>query len=118
GRFGEGQAWACVAVGLAFGLNALGYMWIIRRTEQISLRAQIAAVGPPLLACAPMVAIVVALERTLSGAAPPAVRLVVEVTVGALTFLPSAWLLAPGAARELVGLLRTALRRRQAEPRV
>ena len=113
GRFGEGEAWACVAVGLAFALNALGYMWMIRRTEKISLRAQIGAVGPPLLACAPMVGIVVGLERTLSGAAPPAVRLFVEVTVGALAFLPSAWLLAPGAARELVGLLRTALRRRR-----
>jgi PST family polysaccharide transporter len=116
GRLGEGEAWACVAVGLAFGLNALGYMWIIRRTEQISLRAQIAAVGPPILACAPMVAIVAALERTLADTTPPAVRLFVEVTVGALAFLPSAWLLAPGAARELVALLRTALRRKS-EPR-
>ena len=117
GVFSTGEPWACAAVGVAFALNALGYMWIFRKTERIPLRAQAAAVGPPFLACAPMVAIVVAMERTLAETTPPGARLFVEVAVGALAFVPSAWLLAPGAAREFIALLGNALGRRRIEPR-
>ena len=109
GRFGAGEPSACVAVGLAFGLNALGYMWTIQRKDAIAVSAQLAEVGPPLLACAPMVAAVMALERVLAGAAPAGLRLLIEVAVGGLVFAPSAWLLAPGTAREFVMLLGTAL---------
>jgi PST family polysaccharide transporter len=104
-RFGPGEYWACAAVGIVFGVNALLYMVVIGWTDRIPLRAQVAALAPPVLACIPMVVAVAALERTLAGAARPCLRLAVEVAVGALVFVPSAWLLAPGAAREFVGLL-------------
>jgi lipopolysaccharide exporter len=112
GRLGAGEDWACVAVGLAFGLNALGYMAVLRKKDGIPVREQLAQVAPPMVACAPMVAAVTAVEHALEGAAPPGVRLLVEIAVGALVFVPSALVLAPGTARELVSLLRTALRKR------
>jgi lipopolysaccharide exporter len=105
GRLGAGEPWACAAVGIVFALNALGYMWVIQKQDAIPVTTQLAQVAPPLVACAPMVVAVVALERALSGAAPAGVRLLVEVAVGALVFVPSAWALAPGTARELVALI-------------
>jgi PST family polysaccharide transporter len=109
-RLGPGEDWACVAVGLVFGVNAILYMAVIRWTDRIPLRAQLSALAPPVLACVPMVAAVAALERILAGAASPGLRLSVEVAAGAILFVPSAWLLAPGAAREFLGLLGSALR--------
>jgi O-antigen/teichoic acid export membrane protein len=109
-RFGPGEAWACVAVGLVFAADAFLYMAVIRWTSRIPLRAQLAALAPPVAACVPMVLAVAALEGTLAGAAPPGLRLAVEVAVGAIVFVPSALLLAPGAAREFLALLSAALR--------
>jgi lipopolysaccharide exporter len=114
---GSGELWACAAVGVVFALDALGYMGVLARSAGVPLRAQLAELGPPVAACAPMVAAVVACERALdgavlaAGAVPPGVRLVVEIALGALVFVPSALVLAPGTARELLTLLRRALAR-------
>jgi hypothetical protein len=107
-----GEHWACAAVGLTFALNAFGYMWLFRKMDGIPLRAQLAEMGPPILACAPMVAVVVAIERALAATAPAGLRLVLEVAAGALTFVPSALVLAPGTSREFLSLLGQARRRR------
>jgi lipopolysaccharide exporter len=111
---GAGELWACAAVGLVFALNALGYMWTLTRTAGIPLAAQLAELGPPVAACVPMVAAVVAAERALDGSMPPGARLIVEIALGAVVFVPSALVLAPGTARELLTLLRRALGRRRA----
>ncbi len=110
----SGEAWACVAVGLVFGLNALAYMAVLRKTDGLSLRAQLAALGPPVLACAPMVLVVSGLEHLLAGSMPAGARLLIEVTAGALAFVPSALILAPSTAREFLSLVGTALSRRRA----
>jgi PST family polysaccharide transporter len=113
GRLGSGQAWACIAVGVVFTCNALAYMWIVKRTEGIPLSTQLAALAPSLLACAPMVLAVLAIERALAPSTPPVVRLAVEVIAGGLVFVPSAFALAPSTAREFTHLLSTALARRK-----
>jgi lipopolysaccharide exporter len=100
-----GEPWACAAVGLAFGLNALGYMAIFKVTEGLPLRAQLAEMGPPVVACAPMVAAVALFERTFHADVPAAARLGVEVALGAAVFVPSAFVLAPETTRELLRLL-------------
>lgn len=112
-----GESAACVAVGLVFALSSLGYTVVLKMKEGIQLGVQLAELGPPLAACAPMVVGVVGIEHLLGGPAlttPAGVRLAVEITVGALVFVPSAWLLAPATAREFVTLLAKALRRREA----
>ena len=113
GRFGTRECWACAAVGLVFALNSLSYMLVFKKkTDRLPLSAQLAELGPPVLACVPMVAAVVALRRLLP-AASPWLELPAEVAVGAAVFVPSAFLIAPAATRELVGLLRSALARRR-----
>lgn len=109
-----GELWACAAVGLVFTLNALGYMALFKRTDGIPLRTQLAELAPPVAASIPMVAVVVALEHALAGGTPAGARLVIEVAAGALTFVPSALILAPGTSRELIALLAMALSRRGA----
>lgn len=120
GRLGTGESWACAAVGLVFALNSLSYMCVFKRTDGLTLSAQMVELLPPVLACAPMVAAVVFVERALVLAGcRPIVRLLAEIAVGAAVFVPSAFVLAPRTAREFVALLRAALARRRsatAEP--
>jgi PST family polysaccharide transporter len=107
-----GEWWACASVGFVFGASALSYLWAIKKGAGISLTEQLGAIAPPLLACVPMVVVVIVAERALAPVAPPAARLITEVLLGALVFIPSAFLLAPRAARELCDLIeRTLLRR-------
>ena len=109
-----GPLWACAAVGIAFALGSLGYFWVIRGTDGLTLREQILPLLPPLLACAPMVLAVLALRRGLTalGGVPTLAGLAAELFVGALVFVPSALRLAPAASQDLLGLLRKALPQR------
>jgi PST family polysaccharide transporter len=109
-----GPLWACAAVGIAFALGSLGYFWVIRGTDGLSLRAQVAPLLPPIGACAPMVLAVLAARRGIAAleGTPGAIALAAELVVGALAFVPSALLLAPAASQDLIKLLRTVLPRR------
>lgn len=110
GPLGSGECWACAAVGVVFTLNSLSYMWVLHRVDGLRFSTQIAAILPPIVACAPMVAAVVTLEAMLAGAGVRAwTRLAIEVAAGAFVFVPSALLLARGASRELLGLISTAM---------
>jgi len=116
GPLGQGTSWACAAVGVVFAINSFSYMVVFRRTDGLPLGAQIRELLPPVLACAPMVAAVVAVRGPLDGIGlAPWMRLFVEVGVGAAVFTASALVLAPKASRELHGLVRAALARRRAE---
>jgi lipopolysaccharide exporter len=110
-----GAHWACAAVGIAFALGSLGYFWVIRKIDGLTLREQILPLLPPVLACAPMVLAVLAVRRGLValGGAPSAVGLGAELLAGALVFIPSVLALAPAASRDLITLLQTALPRRR-----
>lgn len=117
GPLGSGEVWACAAVGVVFALNSCGYMVVLARIEGISLSSQLASIAPPIVACAPMVLAVVAIERALVGARVAAsARLGIEVLAGALVFVPSAFVLARGASLEFLRLARVALAR-PGEPR-
>jgi PST family polysaccharide transporter len=113
-----GEIAACAAVGIVFALNALGYMALLTTTDGLPLGAQLAEVIPPLVACGPMVIAVAALDRTLSAIVPAAILLCAEVVIGALTFVPSAFVFAPSASRELVTLLDATLRTRRRQAAV
>lgn len=107
--------WACAAVGIAFALNSLGFMWEIKRVDGLTLREQILPLLPPIIACVPMVLAVLGIRHALADRATPMMlKLVAETAVGALVFIPSALLLAPSISKELLKLLRHALQRRRA----
>lgn len=129
--------WACAAVGIAFALNSFAYAGVIRWLDRISLREQLLQLVPPLLACAPMALLIHFIELPVSRTAGKFVAdfflsvsslatipstkviagttMIVEVLLGAVVFIASALLIAPGASRDLVRIVRDARRRRQAK---
>jgi lipopolysaccharide exporter len=129
--YGRGHAvrWACWSVVFVFTVSAFSYMAAIRKLDGISLRDQIMPLLPPLLACVPMVLAVIAMRRVFTylhmfmphqtavtiGAQMKlyAPRLILEVILGAIVFVPSALILAPRSSRELLRLVRDAIRRRR-----
>jgi PST family polysaccharide transporter len=108
---GTGEMAACAAVGIVFALNALGYMALLVRPLGLGLRAQLGEVMPPLVACVPMVVAVVAFESAFAASVPAGARLGAEVVIGALVFIPSAFMLARSASLEMLALLRATLPR-------
>ncbi len=110
---GAGEHWACGAVCVAFGLSALGYLYVLEKLQHISLRAALVELAPPVIACAPMVVAVLLAQRWLAGTPMPGtLRLAVLVALGGVVFVPSALVVAPGASREFLRLLAGALARR------
>jgi PST family polysaccharide transporter len=120
---------ACVSVVLVFSLSALSYVLVIRKLEGASLWSQLSPLVPPLLASAPMAAAVWGVSylmwaRSIFGLDHPIAnqidrvrvfgpRLIIEILVGAIVFVPSALILAPGPSRELLKLIREARTRRR-----
>lgn len=125
---GHAVRWACAAVVFVFTLSALSFLVVISQLDRVPLREQILPLLPPLLAAGPMAAAVVGARRLISHFAPVALqhapttwdsvrtfapRLIVEVLVGAVVFVPSALLLSPRSARELLKLVKDAGQRRR-----
>lgn len=107
--------YACGAVGVAFGLSAFSYLYAISKVDGTPLATLVLPLFAPVLACVPMAIAVFQFQRfivTVFRAVHPAI-LVGEIVVGIVVFIPSALLIAPGATRELIGLLRSARARRR-----
>ena len=107
----RGPLWVCAGAGLAFSINALGFLYVLVRRCGFRARDLVGPLLPPLIACLPMGLAVNALHRVLS--LPTSLTLAVEVLAGAIVFIPSALLLAPTSSRDLLGLLRKGLERRR-----
>ncbi len=119
----------CAAVVSTFALSALTYMVVVRGLDKVSLVAQILPLMPPAVASIPMILTVHLASQRLAGialfrSAGPLVtfaeraavfgpRLAALVLVGAAVFVPSALLLAPRSARQLLDMMRGALARRR-----
>lgn len=114
--------WATAAVVVVFSLSALSYAWVIRQVDGISILSQLFPVVPPLVASIPMAIAVVGVRRLLDtyqvftlGHSITTVaeqirqygpRLVIEILVGAVVFVPSALILSRRSAREVLDLVR------------
>jgi PST family polysaccharide transporter len=110
-----GPVAACGAAGVAFALHALASLWAVHRIDQVRFGAVVVGCLRPLLACLPMVAGVLVVRRLLPRPdVVPAVRMMVELAVGALAYVASAFAVAGDAARELLRLVADVVRRRRA----
>lgn len=105
-----GPLWACAGVGVAFCARALAAMFVVGRADGVRLSAFLAGLFPPLLACIPMLAAVLALDGwAQSRGVAPGVLLGVECVAGALVYAVSALVLARDASLELLRLGQSAL---------
>jgi PST family polysaccharide transporter len=110
--------WTCAAVGLAFGVHAVGSLWVAHRIDAVPLRPIFAGIGSALVACGLMAAAVISARRVFGlETRAPAAALAVEVVVGAVVYLVAMRVIARSASDELVERLRDALDvRRRSEP--
>lgn len=107
-----GPLWAAAGVGLGYALNALTYLYSLR-SEGVTFGSVIKPLVGPLFACLPMAGAVL-LVRYLLGfyEIPGALQLGAELVAGAAAYIPSALFIARAASKDLLNLLRNALRRR------
>jgi len=115
-----GPLWACVGVGLGFGVYAFLGILVASRLEDISPVPLLRGLRGPLLACLPMVAAVLAIRYLLraAGVEAPIAFVIIELLAGAAAYVGAALVLAQAVARELFMVLRTTLLdRKTREPR-
>ena len=101
----------CGAVGAVFTLRTLASFWTVTVLDGVSMRRFLAPLVRPLIACAIMVAAILAVRPALDGHRP-VVRLGIEVALGAAVYLAGARLIFSDAAVEFLGLVRGSLGRR------
>jgi PST family polysaccharide transporter len=108
-----GDVVACAGVGVAFGLHAAASMAFARRVSDVSYLTLVRPLVRPLLACAPLVAAILAVRYGLARFEhlPRGTRLGAEVIAGGVAFVLSALVIAPRASRDFLDLARGALRR-------
>jgi lipopolysaccharide exporter len=105
--------WACAAVGIAFVLRTLMLMWVVQRADGIPMRRFLVPLLRPLVACALMVAVILAVRPFLQDLAlSPIVRLAIEIAIGAVVYLAGALLIFRDLAADLIGMVRSAISRR------
>jgi PST family polysaccharide transporter len=107
--------WMCGAAGVAFTAHALLSLAYVHRYEGVPFLPMLARIGSPLLACIPMALAVLGARAGLGalGLRNAWLLLGAEIVVGAIVFIPSAFVLAPGITRDFVGLAREQLARRR-----
>ena len=111
-----GAVWSAVGVAVAYFLMLVLTLNVLR-PDGIPLRASLAAVWRPFLACVPMVATVVAVRYGLSTLGLPGVlRLCLELACGVGAYVGAAFLIAPKIARDLIDLGKSAVRRKRKAP--
>ncbi len=107
-----GPLWACTAVGMAFGIHAWLSVWVIKNQDGVPMLQLLRPLSRPLLACAPMVLCVLGVRYGLGSHNWNAwLALSAEVLVGAVSYLGGAFVFAGAQSRELISLLRGALKR-------
>lgn len=106
-----GILWTCGAVGIAFAVHTLASLFAVKRADGIPVATLLRSLAPPLAACAPLVAAVLATRAGLAALAVGELPgLLLESLAGGLAYVASALLVARGASRELVSRVVDALR--------
>lgn len=107
----KGILWACLAPGIAFTFHAVGSMLAVRVTNGVSFARLGGGVLPPLLATAPMVGAVIGTRYLLRmiGWDANFFTLALEIVAGGIAFIPSAFVIAPSTARDLLDTTKRAL---------
>jgi hypothetical protein len=107
---------ASAAVGIAFGATAIAGVALVLR-EGPSPRRLLAGFFQPLAACGVMSAAAWGVHDMLIriGLDQPAVLLIAMIVIGACVYVAAALVLCRGTARDLLDLLKKALRRQSAE---
>ena len=105
---------ASAAVGVAFGATAIAGIALVMREGPSPRRLAIGFLQP-LAACAVMAAAVREFHQLAADMLPPAVVLIAMIAVGAVAYVGAALVLCRTTARDLLSLVRQAMRRPAAD---
>jgi hypothetical protein len=107
-----GMRAASAAVGIAFGATALAGIALVMREGPSPRRLAIGFLQP-LAACGVMAAVVWAVHGAMAAAGfeHPALRLIAMIVAGAAAYLVAALVLCRATARDLLSLVKQAMRR-------
>ncbi len=112
--YGGGPVWACIGAGIGFALHAVLTIVAAGRAVGYSVGEYMLGVARPIVASVPMYLAVRGAERGLDAAGVPLVAsLAVQVAVGAVVYVASAFVFARSDVNEVLRLGRDALRRRR-----
>jgi PST family polysaccharide transporter len=108
--------WACIAVGLVFGVRLIVSGLVITREAGVTLWRFLAPLAPPLAASVPLAAAVAGVHRALAraGVREGWLALALEVAAGAVGYLLGAAIFARPQGRAFVSLFRNGRLRRAA----
>jgi PST family polysaccharide transporter len=103
---------AAAAVGIAFGVTAIAGVALVTREGVSAVRLAVGFVQP-VLACGVMAGVVLLVERALTaiGVDHPAILLVAMIVAGAIAYVAAALVIARSASRDLLQLVKKALRK-------
>ncbi len=106
-----GPVWACVGVGVGFGLSAIMGIVVVSLKNGPRLRDFLPGFVGPLLACGPMVAAVLGTRVGFDalGVESDLISLLGEIIAGAVLYVPSALVLAPRTSRDFLGLVKSSI---------
>jgi len=104
---------ACAAVGLSFGAHTLAALLLVHKAEMIALTELFLPLLKP-LGCSLVLVLAVSLSRATGSFKLASVhaRLLVEIAIGAASYLGMARLVAPREFASVLGLVQNGIRRR------
>jgi PST family polysaccharide transporter len=105
-----GPRWVCASVSFAFAVHFVSMLWAVRLLDGVPIFKYLAGIFPPLLACAPMFAVVTVVRWWLAahGHREGWTALLLLVFIGAVTYIASALVVARPLAKEVLRLLKAA----------
>lgn len=104
-----GPLWVCVAVATAYAAHALASLWLVQVADEVPLAASLGGLLPPLAACLPLLAGVLAARWALRR--NDLLGLALEVLAGAVGYVLGAFWFARRPTRDFLGLARRFMRR-------
>jgi PST family polysaccharide transporter len=107
-----GPEWACVGGGIGYAVHAVTTVVATGWATGMPTARYLVGAFQPLLACVPMYFAVRGVDAALSGSVPVVAVLAVDLVVGGIVYVASAFVLVRSTARELVRLGKDAVRRR------
>lgn len=110
-----GPLGTAAGAGIAFTINTLQMVRALR-PEGILVRSVARAIGRPLLACALMIAAVLALHAVWGHKGPAVLRLLAQIALGGLIYVGAALLFARVIAKDFIDLALSIARRKRSRP--
>jgi lipopolysaccharide exporter len=114
--FAPGPVWAGAGVGLAFALQSLFLVGVLAVADGVRPMRFLPGFLGPIMACGVMAAAVLGVRYGLHtlGVDIAILELVIDIAVGAIVYVPAAFVCAPGVTRDVLGLLRKSFGRGRA----